>query len=31
MGPEGQYRCDVIDKKHTLQSLYVGITQSKLL
>ncbi len=31
MGPEGQYRCDVIDKKHTLQSLYVGITLSKLL
>ncbi len=29
MGPEGLYRCDVIDKQNTLQSLYVGVTQSK--
>ena len=23
--PEGLYRCDVIDARHTLQSLYIGI------
>ncbi len=29
IGPEGLYRCDVIDKQNTLQSLCVGVTQSK--
>ena len=29
IGPEGLYRCDVIDKQNTLQSLYVGVTQSR--
>ena len=25
VGPEGLYRCDVIDARNTLQSLYIGI------
>ncbi len=31
IGPEGLYRCDVIDKRNASQSLYVGVTQSKSL
>ncbi len=27
--PEGLYRCDVIDARNVVQSLYIGITQSK--
>ncbi len=29
IGPEGLYRCDVLDGRNVVQSLYVGINQSK--
>ncbi len=28
IGPDGPYRCDVIDKRNTVQSLYVRVTES---
>ncbi len=31
IGPEGTYRCDVIDSKNVVQSLYIGINQSKFI
>ncbi len=29
IGPEGLYRCDVIDARNVVQSLYIGIYQNK--
>ncbi len=29
IGPEGLYRCDVIDERNITQTLYIGINRSK--